>query len=121
MKNMLFVTVAALLFCAGAAYAVTQAENDRIQYLIYSVERLEGAMFIRNGSEHSAKDAADHLRMKLQRAGGRVKTADDFIRLCASQSYMSGEEYKIRFSDGSVMKAGDFFRNKLRQYNSGGK
>jgi uncharacterized short protein YbdD (DUF466 family) len=78
-------------------------------------------MFIRNGSEHSAKDAADHLRMKLQRTGGRVKTADDFIRLCASQSYMSGEPYKIRFRDGSVMNAGDFFRDRLRQYKNGGK
>jgi hypothetical protein len=121
MKTILFATIAVLILFSTAAYAITQVENDKIQYLITSIENLEGAKFIRNGSEHSAKDAASHLRMKLQKAGSRVKTADDFIILCASQSYFSREPYTIRFADGRTVKTADYFRDLLRQYDAGEK
>jgi|WetSurMetagenome_2_1015567.scaffolds.fasta_scaffold00868_5 hypothetical protein len=121
MKTILFATIAVLFLFSAAAYAITQTENDKIQYLITSVENLDGAKFIRNGTDHSAKDAASHLRMKLQKAGKRVKTADDFIKLCASQSYLSGEPYSIRFADGKTVKTADYFRGLLRKYNAGGK
>jgi hypothetical protein len=121
MKKILLIAIAACLLFYGMAYAATQSENDKIQYLITSVENLDGAKFIRNGSEHLPKDAADHLRMKLQKAGKRVKTVDDFIKLCASQSYLSGEPYQIRFADGKTVKTADYFRGLLKQYNAGGK
>jgi hypothetical protein len=121
MKKIPFATIAVLILFSAAAYAITQVENDKIQYLITSVENLDGSKFIRNGSEYSAKDAASHLRMKLQKAGSRVKTADDFIRLCASQSYLSGEPYYIQFADGKTVKTEDYFRDRLKQYNLRGK
>jgi hypothetical protein len=56
--------------------------------------------------------------MKLQKTGDKVQTADDFIRLCASKSYNSGKPYLIRFSDGENIKSEQYFREKLREYNS---
>jgi hypothetical protein len=81
------------------------------------VENLKGAIFIRNGSEHNGKEAAEHLRMKLQNAVV-VKTADDFIRLCASKSMITGKPYMIRLSDGKTMKSEEYFREKLKEYYS---
>jgi hypothetical protein len=84
--------------------------------LLQTVESLKGAAFIRNGTEYDARDAGKHLRMKLKLAGDRVKTAEDFIEVCASRSSFSGEAYKIRLPDGTITETAPFFRAKLREF-----
>jgi hypothetical protein len=54
--------------------------------------------------------------MKLQIAGGKVQTADDFIRLCASKSFITGKPYMIRLSAGKTIKSEEYFREKLKEY-----
>ena len=103
------------LFC-GALSAQDDIEKKKIEFLISSVENLKGATFIRNGSEYDGKKAAEHLRLKLKNAGARVQTADDFISLCASQSYFTGKPYMIRFPDGRIIKSEKYFREKLKEY-----
>ena len=90
-------------------------ENARIDYLIHHLETLQGSVFIRNGSEHSPEEAGKHLRMKLEKAGGRVKTAEEFIENCAARSYLSGKPYKIRLPDGVIKDAGPFLLGILRK------
>jgi hypothetical protein len=114
------IVVACLVLLAGPTIAQT-TEAQKIEYLIDSVEKLSDAKFIRNGSAYDARAAGDHLRMKLRRAGGRVKTADDFIRYIASKSSMSGEPYKIRFADGRVVTSEAFLRGKLKALEAGGR
>jgi len=99
-----------------SAYAQDSREAAKIQHLIASVETLKGAKFIRNGSEYDARLAADHLRLKLKNAGKRVRTAEDFIKYCASKSSITGVPYLIRFSDGTTVKAEVFFRRKLTAF-----
>ncbi len=118
MKNISLVIgfMVLLSLTAGNVQAQNPPEAAKIRYLILSVEALEGAKFLRNGREYDAKEAADHLRLKLKTAGNRVKTADDFIRLCGSRSSLTGEAYRIRFADGTAMEAAVFFRNKLKSF-----
>ena len=118
MKKILVTSFVILALFSVVVNAQNNIEKEKIEFLISSVENLEGAKFIRNGTEHNGKEAADHLRMKLQSDVGMVQTADDFIRLCASQSYISGEPYLIRFSDGKTIKSEQYFREKLKKYNS---
>jgi len=101
---------------AVRAYAQDSREAAKIRYLIASVETLEGAKFIRNGSEYDARSAANHLRLKLKNAGDRVRTAEDFIKFCGSKSSMSGEPYLIRLTDGTIVKTEVFFRKKLMAF-----
>jgi hypothetical protein len=54
--------------------------------------------------------------MKLKTAGGYVETAVDFIRICASKSYITGKPYMIRLSNGKTVKSEEFFREKLKEY-----
>jgi hypothetical protein len=103
----------------GYAHAQDSGEVAKIRYLIESVETLPGATFIRNGDEYDAKKAADHLRLKLKTAGNRVKTAEDFIRLCGSKSSVTGKAYRIRFSDGTTLDAETFFRKRLKAFGAG--
>lgn len=98
---------------AAPAAPTPLTETAKIDHLISHVAGLPGAVFIRNGKEHGAPDAAQHLQFKREKAGARVKTADDFIRLCASRSYTSGEAYLIRFADGRTRTAEDVLREEL--------
>lgn len=119
MKTVFLSFLALLLLAVGTVYARDAAEEVKIRHLIAAVETLEGAQFLRNGSAYDAKAAADHLRLKLRTAGDRVKTADDFIRLCGSQSSLSGEKYRIRLADGTIIDAEVFFRNRLKTFAPG--
>ncbi len=116
MKNIPIGFMVLLSLAVGNAHAQDPKEAAKIQYLILSVEALDGAKFLRNGREYDAGTAADHLRLKLKTAGDRVKTANDFIKLCGSRSSLSGEAYRIRFADGTSMEAEVFFRNKLKSF-----
>lgn len=108
-------TILALTLAAAVSPASDKSEAAKIESLIQSVAQLQGAKFVRNGSEYDAKAAADHLRLKLEKAGSRVKTADDFIRLCASQSSMTGQPYEIHWDDGRVMTSEAFLRARLAE------
>jgi hypothetical protein len=89
-------------------------EEQKIEKLIQYIENSD-AIFIRNGEEFNAKDAAEHLRMKRKKAGKKVKTAKDFIDFVASKSYMSGEAYKMKFKNGSIINARDMLYNEPRK------
>ncbi|MDD5170401.1 MAG: DUF5329 family protein [Syntrophales bacterium] len=117
MKNILVTAFVILALFSGVVSAQDNIEKKKIDFLISSIENLKGAIFIRNGAEHNGKEAAEHLRMKLQNAFV-VETAADFIRLCASKSSITGKPYMIRFSDGKTIKSEEYFREKLREYNS---
>ena len=91
------------------------SEDQKIEALIQSVAQLTNAKFVRNGTAYDAVAAAEHLRTKRKNAGGRVKTADDFIRLCGTGSSMSGKPYEIRWDDGRVTSSESFLRGRLAE------
>ena len=101
----------------GAPTALT--ESEKIERLLDLVAGMEGATFIRNGTEHTAKEAADHLRSKWKAAGSRIQTARDFVEQIATKSSMSGKPYEIRGADGTVVPAGEFFATQLAQLEAG--
>ena len=118
MKKILIAAFVILALFSVAVNAQDNIEKKKIEFLISSVENLKGAIFIRNGSEYDGKEAVEHLRMKLQIAGDKVQTADDFIRLCASKSFITGKPYMIRLSAGKTIKSEEYFREKLKEYYS---
>jgi len=124
-KILLFLAVS---FCIGNSYVQAQAvakpqhntqasrkltEQQKIDALIRYVAGLQGATFIRNGSEYAAKDAAEHLELKRKKAGDRVKTARDFIDGLATESYLSGKPYQIRMKDGKTYSSREVLLKEL--------
>ena len=107
-----------LLMISAVALAgdLTPLESRKIEYLIEAIGTLQHAQFVRNGTSYDAKAAADHLRLKLEKAGSRVSTADDFIRLCASVSSVSGTPYQIKFDDGRVVTSEAYLRQRLAEF-----
>ena len=100
----------------GALWAQPLSESQKIEALIQAVEALPGSTkFVRNDAEHDAGKAGEHLRLKLRESRGRCKSAEDFIRVCASGSSVSGKPYQIRFADGSMQTSEAFLRARLKE------
>lgn len=115
---MLRLLVLALVAFPVAAHAAdrSSSESARIDYLLASIASLHDAQFIRNGTSHDSKAAVEHLRLKLRAAGSRVRTAEDFIRYCASVSSVTGAPYEIRFADGRLVHSADFLQQQLIEF-----
>jgi len=48
------------------------------------------------------KDRSKHIRRKYQHFESQIKTPEDFIRICASKSLVSGEAYLVVTPQGTV-------------------
>jgi hypothetical protein len=111
-------TVAGFLFLVLPALLLARdaRQQQRIDYLIRSLSSLNGAVFIRNGSEYDASAAREHLQRKLNAAGERVTSAEEFIKYCASESSLTHQPYQIRFADGTTITSASYFRNELKKF-----
>ncbi|MGE0404065.1 MAG: DUF5329 family protein [Kofleriaceae bacterium] len=88
--------------------SVQRDERARIEALLSAVER-SNVVFLRNGREHSAQEAADHLRRKWR---GADVTAEQFIDRYGTESSSSGRPYRVRIGD-SERDAGPWLHELL--------
>ena len=113
LRNHLVGDDSAVLAVAPAAGALSEAQ--KVEHLIDHVAGLKGAVFLRNGGEHTPAEAAEHLRTKWQRARDQAPTARDFIEGAANRSSLSGEAYRIRLSDGRIVLSRDLLMAELER------
>lgn len=115
LSGLTVITLLPVIDSTGTLSAAPSArEKQRIDALIAAVEK-SGLIFIRNGSEHSAADAASHMRLKFNNAGNRINTAEQFIDYLASKSSITGSPYFLKFPDGHTEKAGLWLHRKLKE------
>lgn len=103
-----------LLALALPAMAAAKAPSSEIERLLQRVEQQHGVVFIRNGSEHDAREAATHLRRKLAATHGRVTTPEQLIEVLGTRSSMTGTAYRVRLPDGREMDSATWLRHLLR-------
>jgi Family of unknown function (DUF5329) len=89
--------------------------NQTIEYLLDFVARSD-CTFIRNGQSYTPKEAAAHMQAKYDHFKKQIKTPEDFIRLAASQSEVSGRPYLVRTQNGKEMKSADWVSQALNDY-----
>jgi hypothetical protein len=108
--------VAALVALAtSAVFAAQRTPAQEIELLIQRVGASKGVVFVRNGSEHSASDAATHLRRKLAASKGRITTPEQFIDKLGSRSSITGKPYRVRMPDGREMDSATWMTGLLRE------
>jgi len=103
-----------LALATGGSALAEDATAREIDYLLGFVEK-SGCIFVRNGTEHDAADAADHLRLKYSRGSRYVNSAEQFIDRLASESSWSGTPYTVR-CDGRTETAGAWLHRALADY-----
>ena len=110
---LVFVLTVSVSAISAAEPPISQAERQKIEALIQTVEKLGGATFIRNDRSYDAASAARFLRGKWRSRENEVRSAEDFIKKVASFSSTTGKPYLIRFRDGREMPSAAFLREQL--------
>ncbi len=103
------------LLVFAPAFAAPAPPSSEIEALIARVAQSRDVVFIRNGSEHTAAEAAAHLRRKLAAAHGRVRTPEQFIDALGTRSSITGIAYRVRLADGRELESATWLRQLLRE------
>jgi Fe-S oxidoreductase len=126
MASFKFLRAALLTLLLGAFAVLAQAtpsdaEDKLIDTLIQRVSKMSAMVFLRNGNEYNAADAAKHMQAKYDYFKKELATAEDFIERCASRSEMTGQAYKVKLNNGAVRDANEFLNSELRALRQQGK
>ncbi len=112
-KLIVSVFLALTLLVSGAAFSATM--DEEIDFLLETVGN-SGCIFTRNGEDHAAEAARDHLQMKRKRGARYFDSSEEYIEKLASKSSWSGKPYYIQCGNESRVTAGEWFTVLLEQY-----
>lgn len=108
-------TVWLCLLLAVPAANASEDDAPTIERLLAAVGE-SGCAFIRNGKEHTAAAAEDHLRMKYRRGRRWVDDAETFIERIATKSSFSGRPYLIRCAGEETQRTADWLNARLAEF-----
>jgi len=94
-------------------------EKQKIAALLSVIEGAKDVTFIRNDSEYPSSAARRLMEAKMERAAGRINTAQDFIEQVATKSNTSGRAYMIKLADGRTTESAFWLRARLSEIEQG--
>jgi hypothetical protein len=106
-------------FCFSLEARAAESLEQTISYLINDVAHSD-ATFIRNGEPHTGTEASAHIKAKYEHFRNQIKTPEDFIRLSASKSLLSGKPYLVRTKAGKETRLDEWLTEALKQHRQGG-
>ena len=89
--------------------------EQTINYLLGYIDKSD-ATFIRNGRMHTPQEAVNHIKAKYEHFKNEIKTPEDFIRLAASKSLLTGKPYLVRAPNGKEMRLDVWLTDALKEY-----
>ena len=112
--------IAALAACMilMPGIALSASMDEEIDFLLETVGNSD-CVFTRNGKDHAAEDARDHLQMKRKRGARYFDSSEEYIANLASESSWSGKPYFIQCGDDPRVTAKAWFTALLEQYRNG--
>ena len=113
--NFITLSLAVLLAWVPAPQAISAEPAAEIEHLLDAIGQ-SGCIFTRNGTDHSAAEAEDHLRMKYSRTKSRIKTAEAFIDRLASESSWTRKPYTLQCVNDEPELSRQWLYRELEQY-----
>ena len=115
--NLLARVLLASLFVFALTPQKANAESleQTIDFLLDYVAKSDAA-FIRNGQTHTPQEAVNHIKAKYEHFKNEIKTPEDFIRLSASKSLLTGQPYLVRTADGKEMQLNAWLTDALKRH-----
>jgi hypothetical protein len=106
-----------LLGTTAERISAQESSEDSINYLLDYVAK-SNAIFIRNGQTYTSAEAGNHIKAKYEHFKSEIKTPEDFIRLSASKSLLSGQPYLVRTADGKETRLDSWLTAALKAHRS---
>jgi len=117
-RNLIIIAITTVLAATMVLAVDTRAQKDTdetIAYLLAFVANSD-CTFMRNGQSYTGKRASDHLNSKYQYYKDKIATPEDFIRLAATKSMLSGKPYMIRTTEGKELRSDEWLKQILEEY-----
>jgi len=89
--------------------------KSEIDHLLSYVE-MTVCQYERNGSVHSGRDAAEHIKKKYDYFKDEITSTEKFIELSATKSTMSGKYYLIHCPGKPAVRSQDWLLDELKIY-----
>jgi hypothetical protein len=104
-----------MCLCTMAHADINPWQKSEVQHLLQFVAD-SPCEFERNGDKVNGADAAEHMLKKYQHFANEITSAEDFIRLAASKSEVSGKPYLVYCKNVPTIASADYLRNELGKY-----
>ena len=102
-----------VLLASGMAFA--DAAQEEIDHLITYLSG-SGCTYIRNGKEHTALEAVEHINRKYDYFRDDIDSAETFVELSASKSTITGKPYSIRCPGEAEQSSAAWLLEELGRY-----
>src|SRR5947207_9311379 len=109
------ILVAALTLAILQTVRASESLDQTITFLLDHIAKSD-AVFVRNGAVYTPAEAVEHIKAKYEHFKPQIKTPEDFIRLSASKSLLSGKSYLVRTAEGQEMNLDAWLTEALREH-----
>ncbi len=93
---------------------VPTAQRWEVDRLLAYVKN-SGCIINRNGTDYPAKEGINHIRKKYDYFREDISNTEDFIRLAASRSTLSGKDYIVKCAGETAIKTHDWLLAELKR------
>lgn len=112
-------SLSAVALLAGSSPSV-QADPDpktnaEIDHLLKFVTDSK-VTFIRNGDPHKTTEAVKHIKAKRDHYIKKISTTEDFVKLAATKSALSGRKYQVKLADGTTRENSKWLLEELERH-----
>ncbi len=114
----LLISVAALALVFVQNLQAGESLDETIKFLLNHIATAD-AEFVRNGSSHTPAEAREHVNAKYEHFKDQIKTPEDFIRLSASKSLLTGKPYLVKPKGGKEQTLSNWLTEALREHRAG--
>ena len=101
-----------VLLLSNLLFADTKAEIDHLLTYIKKTH----CQYIRNGDTHNGVAAEKHIRKKYDYFKDEISSAEDFIKLSATQSTMTKSKYYIKCEGSPKIESSKWLLTELTRY-----
>lgn len=112
------IIVAALALAFVQNLHAGESLDETIKFLLDHIATAD-AEFARNGSTHTPAEAREHVNAKYEHFKNQIKTPEDFIRLSATKSLLTGKPYLVKPKGGKEQTLSDWLTEALRAHRAG--
>ncbi len=106
-----------LFFLMTPASFAEASYRIEINHLLNYVKNTK-CLYERNGDQHNGVDAYKHISKKYKYFEDDIQSAEDFIRLSATQSSISGKKYYIICPNKNRVESSKWLLKELDRYRS---
>lgn len=103
------------LFFSSTISAKTLYYKKEIDHLLQYVKQTK-CLYIRNGDAHDGIAAVEHIQRKYDYYKNEIHTTEDFIRLSATKSTMSGIRYYIQCKNSEKVESNIWLLEELKRF-----